>query len=624
MSDLNDLSIESQQYMAENLAYHLIQAGMVDELCEILTEFDFLDFKSSMTQSQSIIDDFELALSSGLKIEDDMKKTFELIESAVRLSANVIDTDKQQFIQQLWGRLISYKFPEIQKILDSLKQKDTIWLRSLAPSFTQAGGSLLRTLTINNGYANSILITPDGYIIGGLSDGNIKIWELSSGAEQRIFSSHSGAVNSVKLTTNSKNLISGSADQTVRVWDFKTGNLIFALIGHNASVNAVAITPDDKWVISGSDDGNIKIWDLQTGKENIFGKLLFSLANSTNSINTLVIHPDYTKGKKLVISGSNDQTIRVYNIESNGELDYEIFQLKDHNNNISSIVCSPDGQLIISGSLDKTIGVWNFERRKKILTLAGHTEDINAVAISVDSKLVISGSSDKTIKVFNLETGKEVTSLAGHTDKVTAVVISPNGKQIISSSVDETLKIWDLEKNINVLKPEVEEKNNTSLSHNNSLEAIIITPDGKQGISASVDGIIKIWNLEKIQEILTLKSQNASIKKLIVTPNSEYLISVFANNLAIVWDLKLGKELLTLSIYGDSNHGFAITPDSKYLIVISSEKTLEIWNLGSQRLITKFSGDSSLNCCTVAPDGLTIMAGEASGQLHFLQLEGID
>ena len=306
VSDLNNLSIEYQEYMARSLVYHLIEAGMVDELCEVLTEFNFLDFKSSMTQSQSIIDDFELALSCGLKIDEDMKKTFELIESAVRLSANVIDTDKQQFIQQLWGRLISYKFPEIQKILDSLKQKDTIWLRSLAPSFTQAGGSLLRTLTINNGYANSLSITPDGYIVAGLSDGNIKIWELKSGAEQKTFVGHSGAINSIILTTNSKNLISCSADQTVKVWDFQSGNLIFTLIGHNASVNAVAVTSDDKWIISGSDDGDIKIWDLQTGKENIFGKLLFSSANSTNSINTLVIHPDYKKGKKLVISSSND------------------------------------------------------------------------------------------------------------------------------------------------------------------------------------------------------------------------------------------------------------------------------------------------------------------------------
>ena len=67
-----------------------------------------------------------------------------------------------------------------------------------------------------------------------------------------------------------------------------------------------------------------------------------------------------------------------------------------------------------------------------------------------------------------------------------------------------------------------------------------------------------------------------------------------------------------------------MTSDSKYLIIITPEKILEIWNLTTQKLMTRYSGDSSLNCCAVDSNGLTIMVGEASGQLHFLHLEGID
>ena len=34
-----------------------------------------------------------------------------------------------------------------------------------------------------------------------------------------------------------------------------------------------------------------------------------------------------------------------------------------------------------------------------------------------------------------------------------------------------------------------------------------------------------------------------------------------------------------------------------------------------------FIGDGALFCCAVASDGITIVAGEASGRLHFLRLE---
>ncbi|MFM6254394.1 MAG: WD40 repeat domain-containing protein, partial [Dolichospermum sp.] len=36
--------------------------------------------------------------------------------------------------------------------------------------------------------------------------------------------------------------------------------------GHSDSVTAIAFTPDGKTVISGSDDKTIKTWDLETGE----------------------------------------------------------------------------------------------------------------------------------------------------------------------------------------------------------------------------------------------------------------------------------------------------------------------------------------------------------------------
>ena len=38
-------------------------------------------------------------------------------------------------------------------------------------------------------------------------------------------------------------------------------------LGHSRSVNAVAISPDGKYVVSGSRDESIKVWDFSSGRE---------------------------------------------------------------------------------------------------------------------------------------------------------------------------------------------------------------------------------------------------------------------------------------------------------------------------------------------------------------------
>ena len=79
--------------------------------------------------------------------------------------------------------------------------------------------------------------------------------------------------------------------------------------------------------------------------------------------------------------------------------------MKGHSYSVTSVAISSDNKYIVSGSRDNTIKIWNLESGQEIKTLAGHNGSVRSVAISSDSKYIVSGSDDNTIKIWNLESG---------------------------------------------------------------------------------------------------------------------------------------------------------------------------------------------------------------------------
>ena len=81
------------------------------------------------------------------------------------------------------------------------------------------------------------------------------------------------------------------------------------------------------------------------------------------------------------------------------------------------------------------------------------------------------------------------------------------------------------------------------------------------------------------------------------------------------------QELFSLSGHTDWVSSIAVTPDGNLVISASDDNTLKVWDLETRQVIADFTGESSLECCAVAADGVHIIVGEASGRVHFLRLE---
>jgi len=73
---------------------------------------------------------------------------------------------------------------------------------------------------------------------------------------------------------------------------------------------------------------------------------------------------------------------------------------------VRTLDITPDNSKVVSGSEDTTVRVWDLKDGKELLVFTGHKETIRKVIISADGSKVISISSDNVVKAWDINTGQ--------------------------------------------------------------------------------------------------------------------------------------------------------------------------------------------------------------------------
>jgi serine/threonine protein kinase len=289
--------------------------------------------------------------------------------------------------------------------------------------------------------------------------------------------------------------------------------LIRSLAGHTSFVNALEISHDGKTLISGSADQTIKVWDLATGAE------LKTLAGHTSFVNALAIAYD----DKTLASGGADLTVRLWDLATGRVLNTFV----GHTGFVNALHFSHDGRILASGSADKTIKIWDITTGKLLRTLTGHQGFVNSIDISPDGRTLVSGSTDKTIKVWDLNTGELMRTLTGHQGFVNTVIMGTDGQTVLSSSTDKTIKVWDLNTGA-VLK--------TLVGHTGFVNPIALSSDGQTLVSGSADQTIKVWNLTTGAVTHTINC-GIDVKHFVISPDWQTIGSGSGSKTVQLWQL---------------------------------------------------------------------------------------
>jgi WD40 repeat protein len=146
------------------------------------------------------------------------------------------------------------------------------------------------------------------------------------------------------------------------------------------------------------------------------------------------------------------------------------------------------------------------------------------------------GGEEEIVKVWDATTGKlRLTSKGRHEDCINALSFTPDGRWIASASADRTIKLWEVDTG---------EEWRTLTGHVDKVNDITFNRDGRWLASASDDQTVRIWETPTgmLVRALNLDDSEGSVVSVAFSPDSR-LLACAAGKIVEVWDVQLGRRI---------------------------------------------------------------------------------
>ncbi|ETO34313.1 hypothetical protein RFI_02781 [Reticulomyxa filosa] len=282
---------------------------------------------------------------------------------------------------------------------------------------------------------------------------------------------------------------------------------------------------------------------------------------------------------QFICSGSDDKTIRVWDIETNK-------QTQLINGHSGSVFCVKFSQyhyhsnrhnVICSSSSDSTIRFWDFKDNKQLKLFSEHNTVFNIEFSSFNGgRYLCSGSRDETIRLWDVETSKSLHTFYGHTNAVRCVDFSPlqsnnnesnsvgviggNGYTICSGSFDNTIRIWDIETNKQFVIFKGHGHHVNSVKY--GLNKLGTNGCANTILSGSKDKSVRLWDRRSGHQIQIFNGHTLYVTCVEYSPfvvdsidvgdSSSVICSGSLDNTIRFWDIRSNKEELHV-IKGDDD-----------------------------------------------------------------------
>jgi eukaryotic-like serine/threonine-protein kinase len=377
---------------------------------------------------------------------------------------------------------------------------------------TTTGGEVLTILT-TAWAVTDIAFSPDGTLLAASKgDSVVLAWEATArsfrglGTNKSISETRSRApdqntpstvlqsrsliksgprLTSVHHSRDGTQILIGGHDRLASLLRVSDGETMQVFRGHENVVWSVALAPDGTTAVTGSEDKTLRLWDVESGKEldRFDAGGIFSCVR-------------YSSDGMQIVATNWDGKVRIWQL-ADGTLGEPVqFPFESATLDIVSLT----NDTFAFGNVAGSVLMWNARTRNIERTFSGHTGWVHSVASLNNGNQILSASHDSSINLWNADSDTPVLTYSGHRGVINEVRRLPGEKHFLSCGSDRTLRLWGVDSAIELARG----------FGTGELRGLSVASDGKSCVTAGLDGSLSEWELPNLPD----KTANSTPKLL--------------------------------------------------------------------------------------------------------------